>query len=34
VLTGLTFGIGYVMVLFTARKQTLHDLVAATLVVR
>jgi uncharacterized RDD family membrane protein YckC len=34
VLTGLTFGIGYVMVLFTARKQTLHDLVAGTLVVR
>ena len=34
VLTGLTFGIGYVMVLFTTRKQTLHDLVAGTLVVR
>jgi uncharacterized RDD family membrane protein YckC len=34
VLTGLTFGIGYVMVLFTTRKQTLHDLVAGTVVVR
>jgi len=34
VLTGLTFGIGYVMVLLTARKQTLHDLVAGTVVVR
>jgi len=33
-LTGLTFGIGYLMVLFTARKQTLHDLVAGTVVVR
>jgi uncharacterized RDD family membrane protein YckC len=33
-LTGLTFGIGYVMVLFTTRKQTLHDLVAGTVVVR
>jgi uncharacterized RDD family membrane protein YckC len=34
VLTGLTFGIGYLIMLFTARKQTLHDLVAGTLVVR
>ena len=34
VLTGLTFGIGYLMVVFTARKQTLHDLIAGTLVVR
>jgi uncharacterized RDD family membrane protein YckC len=34
VLTGLTFGIGYVMMLFTTRKQTLHDLIAGTLVVR
>jgi uncharacterized RDD family membrane protein YckC len=34
VLTGLTFGIGYVIVLFTARKQTLHDLVAGPIVVR
>lgn len=34
VLTGLTFGIGYLLVLFTTRKQTLHDLVAGTIVVR
>jgi uncharacterized RDD family membrane protein YckC len=34
VLTGLTIGIGYLMVLFTTRKQTLHDLVAGTVVVR
>ena len=34
VLTGLTFGIGYLMMLITARKQTLHDLVARTLVLR
>jgi uncharacterized RDD family membrane protein YckC len=34
VLTGLTLGIGYLMVLFTTRKQSLHDLVAGTLVVR
>ena len=34
VLTGLTFGIGYLTVLFKTRKQTLHDLVAGTLVVR
>ena len=34
VLTGLTFGIGYLIMLFTTRKQTLHDLVAGTLVVR
>jgi uncharacterized RDD family membrane protein YckC len=34
VLTGLTFGIGYLIVLFTTRKQALHDLVAGTLVVR
>jgi uncharacterized RDD family membrane protein YckC len=33
-LTGLTFGIGYLTVLFKTRKQTLHDLVAGTLVVR
>jgi uncharacterized RDD family membrane protein YckC len=33
-LTGLTFGIGYLLMLFTARKQTLHDLVAGTLVLR
>jgi uncharacterized RDD family membrane protein YckC len=34
VLTGLTFGIGYLIMLFTTRKQTLHDLVARTLVLR
>ena len=33
-LTGLTFGFGYLLVLFTAKKQALHDLVAGTLVVR
>jgi uncharacterized RDD family membrane protein YckC len=33
-LTGLTFGIGYLTVLFKTKKQTLHDLVAGTLVVR
>jgi uncharacterized RDD family membrane protein YckC len=30
----LTFGIGYLLQLFTSRRQTLHDLVAGTLVVR
>jgi uncharacterized RDD family membrane protein YckC len=34
VLTGLTLGIGYLIMLLTARKQTLHDLLAGTLVVR
>ena len=34
VLTGLTFGIGYLVMLFTARRQTLHDLIAGTLVLR
>ncbi len=34
VLTGMTFGLGYLAVLFTSRKQTLHDLVAGTVVVR
>jgi uncharacterized RDD family membrane protein YckC len=33
-LTGFTFGIGYLIMFFTARKQTLHDLVAGTLVLR
>jgi uncharacterized RDD family membrane protein YckC len=28
------FGIGYLMVFFTARHQTLHDMMAATLVVK
>jgi uncharacterized RDD family membrane protein YckC len=30
----LTFGIGYLLQLFTSRRQTLHDLVAGTVVVR
>ena len=34
VLTGLTFGLGYLSVLFTTRKQTLHDAIAGTVVVR
>jgi uncharacterized RDD family membrane protein YckC len=34
VLTGLTFGLGYLLMFATARKQTLHDLVARTLVLR
>jgi uncharacterized RDD family membrane protein YckC len=34
VLTGLTIGIGYLMVVFTRRKQALHDMIAGTLVVR
>ena len=33
ILSGLTLGVGYVMVAFTARKQALHDMVAGTLVV-
>lgn len=32
-LSGLTLGIGYLMVAFTERKQGLHDMVAGTLVV-
>ncbi len=32
--TALTFGIGYAMTAFTARRQSLHDLIAGTLVVR
>jgi uncharacterized RDD family membrane protein YckC/Tfp pilus assembly major pilin PilA len=32
-LTGLTFGIGYVMAAFTQKRQALHDLIAGTLVV-
>lgn len=34
ILSGLTLGFGYLMNLFTARRQTLHDLVAGTLVLR
>lgn len=33
ILTSLTFGIGYLMAAFTKRRQTLHDIVASTLVV-
>jgi uncharacterized RDD family membrane protein YckC len=33
-LTNLTFGIGYLIQLFTARRQALHDLIAGTLVLR
>ena len=34
ILTGLTLGIGYLIMLLTEKKQTLHDLIASTLVVR
>jgi len=33
ILSGLTLGIGYLMVAFTERKQGLHDMVAKTLVI-
>lgn len=33
-LSGMLLGIGFLMVAFTARKQGLHDLIAATVVVR
>lgn len=33
-LTLLTFGFGYLLQLFTPRRQTLHDLVSGTVVVR
>jgi len=33
-ITGLTLGFGYVMNLFTAKRQTLHDMIASTVVVR
>lgn len=33
-LNGLTLGIGYVMTAFTAKRQSLHDMIAGTLVVR
>lgn len=33
-ISGLTLGIGYLMVAFTERKQGLHDMIAATLVMR
>jgi uncharacterized RDD family membrane protein YckC len=34
ILNGLTLGIGYLMVIWTPRKQALHDRIAGTLVVR
>ena len=34
ILSIVTFGIGYLMQLFTSRRQTLHDVVAGTVVVR
>src|SRR5436309_4909588 len=34
IISGLTFGIGYLMAAFTARKQALHDMIAGTLVMR
>ena len=34
ILSGLTLGIGYVMVAFSRRRQALHDMVAGTVVVR
>jgi uncharacterized RDD family membrane protein YckC len=33
-ITNMTMGIGYLMVAFTERKQTLHDMIASTLVVK
>jgi len=33
-LTGMTMGIGYLIVAFTDKKQALHDMVANTLVVQ
>jgi uncharacterized RDD family membrane protein YckC len=33
-ITGLTFGVGYLMVAFTQKKQALHDIIAGTLVVK
>ena len=34
IITGFTLGIGYLMNVFTARRQTLHDMIAGTLVVK
>jgi len=33
IVTGLTFAIGYLIMLFTEKRQTLHDLIAGTVVV-
>lgn len=34
ILSGLMFGVGYLMIIFTKNKQGLHDILANTLVVR
>ena len=34
ILTAISFGVGYAMVVFTSRRQALHDMVARTYVVR
>ncbi len=34
ILSSLTIFIGYIMALFTSRKQTLHDIISKTLVIR
>ncbi len=34
IITGLTFYIGYLMVLFTEKKQTLHDMIAGCVIVK
>jgi len=34
VFSGMFFGIGYLMVIFTAKKQGLHDIIAETLVIK
>lgn len=34
IISGLLFGFGYIMILFTEKKQGLHDLMAGTLVVK
>ncbi|MCO5176761.1 MAG: RDD family protein [Thermomicrobiales bacterium] len=33
-LSGMFFGIGYLIAAFTARKQALHDMIASTIVLR
>ena len=34
ILSGMIMGIGYIMAAFTERKQTLHDMIAETLVLK
>ncbi len=34
IITGFTFGIGHLMVLFTEKRQTLHDMIASCVVVK